>query len=262
VNFHWAFLFHGMKKWNGKPVDKLLIDNHFGLGDQIQYWRYVKVALGLALDVWVRCDEEIIPLFKYKWPITLVGKEESLRDVLEWQNHVVDMIDLPHLLDHENSGEKYLTPNQRYLDESEGVLEKFSGKKVGVCWCGNPANPRDDDRSCSPKFFESLDKKGVKLFSLQKHIEPPSFVRDLRPFMTDLNQTAHLIMGLDLIVTVDTCIAHLAGALGKQVWMLLAEPHDARWPQVGSVSNLYNSMRIFRKKEGWNKLLEEVSAEI
>jgi hypothetical protein len=248
--------------WEGKRTDKLLIDNHFGLGDQIQYWRYVpEVFSRVTEEVWFRCDEELIPLFKHRYKrLVLVGKDEPLKKVVKWEGDYIEMCDLP--LWGEECGEKYLSPNPHYFNQSEDVLKKFKQYRVGVCWCGNPANPRDYSRSCNPQHFKKLDKNGVSLFSLQKHVDPPFEFRDLRPFMEDLNQTAYLIKDLDLVITVDTSVAHLAGALGKEVWLLLADPRDTRWPQEGSTTPLYDSMRIFRRKDSWERLLEEVASKI
>lgn len=205
-----------------------------------------------------RCDEELVSLFK-QFDIDIIDKEAAKPEF----DAVIDMSAVPEVLKIQTeyvSGATYLKPapeeNLPTID-----LSKFDGFKVGLCWCGNPFNPRDTSRSLGPHAFEMLAKAPkLSLFSIQKHMPPPDYMRDLRPFMANMNHTAHVLTQLDLIITVDTSVAHLAGALGCPVWMILAPPQDIRWEQKGATTGWYDSMRIFRKRNKPDELIWELCA--
>ena len=249
---------YGQPAWDGSRVSSLLITNHFGLGDTIMMWRFVPQVMSMVDHIVFRCDEELVTLFS-QFDIEIINKEAD-KPVFD---SVIDMSAIPEVLKikTENvSGEPYLKVAQQ--DNLPSVnLSKFSGIKVGICWCGNPFNPRDVGRSLSPNAFEMLSAApNLCMFSIQKHMPPPDYMRDLRPFMADMNCTAYLIDQLDLIITVDTSVAHLAGAMGRPVWMILTQPQDIRWEQKGDDTGWYDSMRIFRMKQNPDELIWELCA--
>jgi hypothetical protein len=139
---------------------------------------------------------------------------------------------------------------------------------VGLAWSGNPKNPNDWARSIAfQKLGAILDVSGVTFISVQKTVEPTdeqSFsaasVIDFREYPLDFSETAALISELDLVITVDTVTAHLAGALGKPVWILLSAVSDWRWFEHRSDSPWYPTARLFRQKMigEWEPVLIEV----
>jgi precorrin-6B methylase 2 len=140
---------------------------------------------------------------------------------------------------------------------------------VGLVWRGDPNHGRDRYRSIPLDQFKPLASVGaVRFFSLQKGAsldEPaPSNLKftNLAPVLADLRDTAALISQLDLLICVDTAVAHLAGALGVEVWLLLPVPSDWRWLERTEKSPWYPSMRIFRQSEqrNWNEVLVRVAA--
>jgi len=116
------------------------------------------------------------------------------------------------------------------------------------------------------EFFERFSRiDGVKLFSLQKDF--PTFenwVKDLSSELETFSDTAAIIENLDLVVSVDTAVAHLAGALGKEVWALLSFIPDWRWFLKGENCPWYPSMKLFRQKSrgDWENVFEEVEKEL
>jgi hypothetical protein len=142
-----------------------------------------------------------------------------------------------------------------------------AGRRVGLVWAGSATHKRDRTRSLSPAIFAPLASvAGNVFFSLQKG-EPakqpfPSElqVRDFTQELNDFSDTAALVDNLDLVITVDTAVAHLAGAMGKPVWVLLAHASDWRWLRERTDSPWYPSMRLFRQtKPGeWGGSIEEV----
>jgi hypothetical protein len=147
-------------------------------------------------------------------------------------------------------------------------------------WAGNPEHALDYLRSTNLKYFKYLsDIDGVQLFGLQKDWENlkrkhrGEWVNlgegdvpliDLSPYLNDFRDTAAAIDHLDLVITIDSAVAHLAGAMGKPVWLLIPTINDWRWQRNRDDSPWYPSMRIFRQKitHGWDELFQRVAGEL
>jgi hypothetical protein len=111
-------------------------------------------------------------------------------------------------------------------------------------------------------LFEKLKVvEGLKFFTLNKLYEPPADFIDIRPLMRDWNETAYLVQMMDLVITVETSIALLAGAMGKKVWMLVPYIPDWRWGS-GKQTVWYDSMRIYRSTGSWEPVIEEISEDL
>ncbi len=139
--------------------------------------------------------------------------------------------------------------------------------KVGIAWAGRPTHANDANRSSSfAHFTEFMGLANVAFYSLQTG--PASgdiaahgceaFVTDMGPRMNDFAATAAVIGQLDLVISVDTAVAHLAGALGKPVWVVLPHPGDWRWMMDRDDSPWYPTMRLFRQSTpgGWGPVFE------
>ena len=144
-------------------------------------------------------------------------------------------------------------------------LEMEGSLKIGVAWAGRPTRiMMPTDRSHD--FFNPLFELSGSWISLQidsRHddvISKNFSVKDLRPQITDFADTAAAIMGLDLVITVDTAVAHLAGALGKDVWILLPFAPDWRWLTNREDSPWYPSARLFRQTapHSWRAVIDQV----
>jgi ADP-heptose:LPS heptosyltransferase len=141
--------------------------------------------------------------------------------------------------------------------------------KVGVVWAGSLTHPHDRQRSCALReLLPLLRLPGIAFYSLQKGerrqelAELPSevHVQDLEPFLHDFGDLAVLLDQLDLVLTVDTAVAHLAGALGKPVWVLLSTVPDWRWGLEGEATPWYPTMRLFRQSWAgdWAEVMQRV----
>jgi tetratricopeptide (TPR) repeat protein len=141
--------------------------------------------------------------------------------------------------------------------------------KVGIVWSGNPENPYNRTRACPLELLLTLAAlPNIQIYSLQKDPQPSdlkvlqlhSEVQDLRSQLTDFVQTAALIDQLDLVISVDTAVTHLAGALGKPVWLLLPFAPDWRWMLEREDSPWYPTMRLFRQSEygDWQTVMKRV----
>ncbi|HIF17308.1 MAG TPA: hypothetical protein EYG50_07700 [Cycloclasticus sp.] len=142
---------------------------------------------------------------------------------------------------------------------------------IGVVWAGNPNHAKDAIRSCAFKRIENLfgvNKKamfyslqvGEPAQAIQFSAEVGRYIEDLGDMLTNFSITASVIEKLDLVITVDTSVAHLAGALGKPVWTLLQYSPDWRWMMDRADSPWYPTMRLFRqpKSGDWDTVFAEV----
>ena len=166
-----------------------------------------------------------------------------------------------------------------YLAASQTKSEKWRSKltgtalKVGVVWAGNPNHVQDLDRSVPLKnILPILGVKGTRYFSLQKDIshgekdilDVNSQIVRLDPDINDFQDTAAIMMSLDLVLSCDTSIAHLAGALGKPIWVLLPFNPDWRWLLDRSDSPWYPTARLFRqtRRGEWSTVIDDICAEL
>lgn len=140
-------------------------------------------------------------------------------------------------------------------------------RRVGICWAGNPLHKNDRNRSVPPELLAQFEgRDDVEWVNLQKG-HPMAASLDMRNAARELREfgdTAGLIANLDLVVSVDTSVAHLAGALGKPVWVLLPFAPDWRWMMDRDDSPWFGKARIFRqeKRGEWRPVLQRVAREV
>jgi hypothetical protein len=185
---------------------------------------------------------------------------------------------LPHLLrmrlDAVPSRVPYLKPDSQLIEEWRHRLNGEKPLKVGIVWAGNPRHSHDEQRSIpSSLLLPALVMTNVHLYSLQKEPRPSDYevvnrfadcVTDLSSLLGDFSETAAAIMALDLIITVDTSVAHLAGALGRPVWTMLPFALDWRWMLEREDSPWYPTMRLFRqpRSDDWCSVIARVQIEL
>jgi ADP-heptose:LPS heptosyltransferase len=142
--------------------------------------------------------------------------------------------------------------------------------RVGLVWAGNPKHKADRQRSVSLSALAPLAKANAAFFSLQvgpassQMRDAPFTIVDLTAQLSDLFDTAALIANLDLVITVDTAVAHLAGAMGKQTWVLLPFAPDWRWIRGGQDRPWYPSVRLFRQTTpgDWQEAIERAAEQL
>ncbi|MCK5640178.1 MAG: hypothetical protein KAJ19_05255, partial [Gammaproteobacteria bacterium] len=144
---------------------------------------------------------------------------------------------------------------------------------IGICWSGNPEHRNDKNRSIPLRTFKPLTKlPNTRLYSLQKGVAAADIsgaankmdIVDFSKFIEDFTDTARIIQNLDLIITVDTAVAHLAGAMGKPVWVLLPYAPDWRWGLENKNTPWYPSMQLYRQHTvtEWTDIVEEISEDL
>jgi hypothetical protein len=165
----------------------------------------------------------------------------------------------------------YITSNPELTGAWAERLGPWEDFRVGLVWEGNPDNTENARRSIDPGFLKPLIQiPGVSLYSLQVGRDGEAkavlgdAITDLAPELKDFAETAAIIRNLDLAVSVDTAVAHLAGALGHPVWVPLAFMPDWRWLLDRDDCPWYPSMRLFRQKTAgdWTSVVKRLSAAI
>ena len=163
----------------------------------------------------------------------------------------------------------YLSADEELATEWGERIRDDGRPRVGLAWAGNPQHQNDRRRSIAPNQLGLLeDLTGVRFFSLQAGVPGTDGFRPamvpLGAQVRDFADTAAAMQHLDLVISVDTSVAHLAGALGRPVWTLLAHPADWRWMEQRTDSPWYPTMRLFRQDErrAWEPVLELVRDEL
>ena len=230
----------GLPIWQGES-GKVLVNADFGMGDTIHFWRYFSSLIDQGCDLTLRCDQDLIPLFKDR----CISKEDEITGY----SYITHMMCLPKFTNDLLLGDSYI---EKFSLPEHSWLDHIKSGKIGFCWSGNPYNPRDHLRSCKPDLFRSLGLAQDYIpFGLVKHYKPPSWMTDARPLMENWHTTASLLSYMSLVVSVDTAIAHLAGAIGIPVILLLHKNTDWRW----NGTNWYDSMMI-AKGDSWEEVFQ------
>jgi len=256
--------------WDGAPLTgkTLLVCAEQGAGDVIQFIRFLPALTLLAGQVVLEIAGELLPLLKDLASVTLVTRGS----VLPPYHAHIPLLCLPRLLEIDDKNCAPLTPYLHPDAEKAAVwrsrLNETTDLKVGLCWAGSRRHVNDHKRSLPAALLEILSPvAGITYFSLQKEKEVfPALAkfRDYSEQLHDFADTAALIGALDLVVTVDTSIAHLAGAMGKPVWVLLPFSPDWRWLLEREDSPWYPTARLFRQPapDAWSDVLSRVRAEL
>lgn len=270
-------VFDGVR-WDGTdvPGKMLLIHAEQGIGDLIQFSRFLPTALRRAGHVILECS----PVAR-RWlagcrglgNLEMVTRDASVSGTRASFHAHAPLLSLPFLLGVKSPAD--IPPplpssgNKQTLAQWRQLIDDGSNRlKVGLAWAGEAAHWNDKQRSISLQILAPLAGENARFFSLQlgtagsQAASPPEQMKitDLTARIHDLADTAELIDQLDLVISVDTAVAHLAGAIGKPVWTLLPFAPDFRWMLGRDDSPWYPRMRLFRQKQrgDWGELIERV----
>ena len=259
--------------WDGSALGGRTIMLHAeqGLGDSIQLVRYAALLARQGARVIVYCPQSLQKLLATAPGVSAaVGDARKLGGFDCWcpmmslplrfgTNLATIPAEVPYLVADP-------APATRW---GEAMAGDPPGLRVGLCWAGNRANYNDVNRSIPLPLLAPLARvPGVAFYSLQLGEDAPTkaplAMIDRTSSIRDFADTAALVSRLDLVISVDTAVAHLAGALGKPVWLLVPFAPDWRWLLERADSPWYPTMRIFRKRpmEAWPPMIEEVAEEL
>ncbi len=253
-------------RWQGEPLDgrRILLWAEQGLGDAIQFVRFAPLVAARGGRVMVECRAQLQRLFAGVDGVDAVAEPG---DGGAYDLHC-PLMSLPLYFatrpDHIPGSVPYVpVPDPVFPDAPAGAF------KVGLNWAGNPDNPRDRHRSRRLAEFAPLAAvDGVAFFSLQwgpgsEQQPPPGMTLvDLCPGQKDFYDTAATMAALDLIISVDSASAHLAGGLGRPTWLVLDRVADWRWMVGREDTPWYPGTRIFRRENEWSGLFERMAAEL
>jgi Flp pilus assembly protein TadD len=244
-------------QWQGEPLAgrSILLHVEQGRGDTFQFIRLAPLVQQRGGRVIVESVAELLPLLRRcpgvdQWVET--GQPRPAFDV-----HL-PLLSLPHVLgttlERVPAQVPYIFPEPGRVAHWRRELEPIPGFKVGVVWQGSPEHAKDRMRSLPLRYLAPLTHvPGVQLFSLQKgHGAEQLTARfwpiiDLGSHLADWTDTAAALLHLDLVISVDTAVAHLAGALAQKVWVALPLAPDWRWLRYRQDSPWYPTMRLFRQ---------------
>jgi hypothetical protein len=267
---------HNRAVWDGSALDglRLLVRCYHGLGDTIHFIRYVPLLANRAVSVSVEAQPQLLDLLSGVPGIDALCRltEGRDRDCDELGcDSEIDVTELPYAfrttLDTIPATVPYLQAKPADIAAARRRLAALAGRRVGLCWAAGDWKP---ERSLTPAELMPLAAvPDVAFVSLQRGpaYESWRMVRDGPPIAAELTsdsvaETAATIAALDLVITVDTMVAHLAGALGVPVWLMLHAAADWRWLLDRGDNPWYPTMRLFRQsgRGDWRGVVEQVGA--
>ena len=266
--------------WDGSSLagKTILLHHEQGLGDTIQFVRYAPIFANEGARVVVKAQKPLTKLLASCEGIDTLVHDD--KDLPAFDVHI-PMLSVPGRL---KTTFENIPARVPYLDAAESLVEvwrerlsQHAGFKVGIAWQGSPDFHADAQRSIPLSYFHRLAAiPGVQLFSLQKGhgteqledlpegIEIEQFGEELDTASGPFMDTAAIMKNLDLMITSDTSVPHLAGALGGPVWVALPLSPDWRWFLERDDSPWYPSMRLFRQRTlaDWDDVFDRIASEL
>lgn len=258
---YYRYVYKDSPRWDGEePLNnrKLIVYCEQGFGDIIQFLRYIP-ALTKDAQVMLHIPKALHRLVhEQSWGVELLDKEDV--NLPEHDLHVLSM-SLPFFAE-------TLIPHEPYLKVKTGKELPDGEMKIGICWEGNPEHVNANIRHCPLKWFRELEEMGT-LYKLQIQIHDKNLLEGCENLelygveIKDFLDTAELIESLDLVISVDTAVLHLAGAMGKKAYGLLSIMPDGRWGFTGTQSRWYPSIKLFRQTKPleWRSLFSDIKGE-
>jgi tetratricopeptide (TPR) repeat protein len=262
--------------WDGSASagKTVLVYPEQGLGDAVQFARYATLVAAAGGRCVIRCPEVLAPLFT---SIPGVAQVSGDGEPLPAYDSHLPLLSLPRILgttaESIPAAVPYVAvPEAKRAAARATLAQSGTRRRVGLCWAGNRTHGNDRHRSIALETLAPLFAvPGIAWFSLQQG-EPAGQIAGTRgaenvvllPEGTPLVDTAALLAELDLIITVDTSIAHLAGALARPAWVLLPFAPDWRWRLGRDDSPWYPTLRLFRqtRQRDWPSVIARVKTEL
>jgi Flp pilus assembly protein TadD len=259
--------------WDGSPLAgrTILLFSEQGLGDTLQFVRYAPLVSRRGGRVRLLCSPALVELLA-----GCEGVEEAIPNdrPIPACDVYAPLLSLPGVfrttLATVPATVAYIPVSEASRQSWQQRLHGISGFKIGIAWQGNPKNPDDRKRSIALQEFAPLASvPGVAIVSLQKGAGVEQLQQATFPVMDlcstlGLAETAAVIQNLDLVISIDSAIAHLAGALAAPVWIALAAFPDFRWLLDREDSPWYPTMRLFRQGAagGWQAVFARIGEEL
>lgn len=251
--------------WQGENLRgrRLLVFSEQGLGDSIQFARYLTTLEAMGAKILFQCPQVLHRLFRHAG---LNAELVTADDAITRCDFQVALMSLPQLLP--NAGAKPLSLTLPTAQKQPPVGGDAT-LNVGLIWAGNPDHHRDHERSISlSRLAPLLAVPRTAFFALQ-HGPAGAQVDALgwRQQMPDYGDTADFydaatnIQAMDVVISIDSALAHLAASLGKPTWIMVSDPPDWRWHRGSNGSRWYPTVRLFRQTErnNWDNVIEDLT---
>jgi tetratricopeptide (TPR) repeat protein len=259
----------GTEDIEGKTI---LVCPEQGLGDQIQFSRYALVLLGMGAKVIMPVAPALVDIVQSMHPDILVTSSLQPASALPQHDYYIPLMSLLGIFKTDLTNipyaDRYITPDETITAKWQARFANKSLKpQIGITWSGNPLHFNDHNRSMSLGQLTPLLNLDVDWHILQTEIRkadelllPQIPLKDWRPELTSLHETAGLLGQLDLLITVDTSVAHLSAALGKPTWIMLPYAPDFRWLLNRSDTPWYPSVQLFRQSKpgDWESVTSQI----
>lgn len=263
-------LFTGVEDIKGKT---LLLHSEQGYGDSIQFIRFApQLKEKFQCKIAVKCREGLKELFETIDEIDVLVDRSEETPAFDYQLSIMSM---PFILDMKNTDElpKKVPYLKATFDKDLEIKKEKDKINIGICWSASLTGESYEGKVFDLKFFEPLmNNPKINLYSLQvgegsediKKLGYEDKIIDLTHKLTNFSKTASLINELDLVISSDTAVAHLAGALNKQVWIPLQKIPDWRWTNKGETTKWYPSAKLFRQKTAkvWESVFQSINAKL
>ena len=246
------------KLWQGQDIagQTLLVWCEQGFGDTLQFVRFLPLLAKRGIRVILEVQPQLHRLLQ---GIDGADQVFAMGQILPDFDHHIPLMSLPYLL---GIGLENVAQHSPYLRVDRGATEVKDKPRIGLVWSGSSTHKNDRNRSMALQdILPLLDLHQVQFVSLQ--IDADTLPIGLQPPpipIADFKDTAQVVAGLDLVITVDTSVAHLAGALAVPVWTMLPFAPDWRWLMGRDDTPWYPSMRLFRQSKpgDWGSVVERV----
>ncbi|HEY4746591.1 MAG TPA: tetratricopeptide repeat-containing glycosyltransferase family protein, partial [Steroidobacteraceae bacterium] len=251
----------------------ILLHAEQGLGDTIQFARYAPLLARAGANVILETHPELKPLLARLDGVRSVIARGEARPAHDFH---CPLGSLPMAFKTELSSVPaeipYVSADAERVERWRPRLEALGGPRVGLVWAGNAAHANDRNRSVPLALLRALwGADTARVVSLQRDLRAGDAemlaaapVLQLGPELADFDDTAAVLAGCDLLITVDTSVAHLAGAMGRPVWLLLPFSCDWRWTAASDRSPWYPSARLYRQPQpgDWESVVARVASDL
>lgn len=256
-------------RWQGEPIAgrPILVWAEQGLGDAVQFLRFLEPLHNLGAQVLFECHDRLLPLASCVPNVHQLLKRNGIHPPFDYQ---IPLMSLPAVLKTKLGSlpapTRFHIPAERTVKWAH-IATESTALKVGFCWAGNPHHPTGNSRQVPLSALASLTEvSGCQFFSLQRgsqeNLEEAAKlgIVNIEKEGNDVLDTAAIIQQLDVVITIDTMIAHLAASLGKPTWILLSHAADWRWLIGCEDSPWYPAARLFRQEHpnNWESAISAV----
>jgi tetratricopeptide (TPR) repeat protein len=252
----------------------ILIQEEQGYGDNIQFIRYVEfIKKQQPKMIYIALRKELARLFRFIDGVTIVNNNDTLYDI----DFIASLLSIPYI---SNTTFTNIPNNTPYLQLQKqdkiniNIIQNTTKLKVGFAYSGNKDHPNDKYRSIALEIFKDIfTLQNIEFYNLQVSnenndlddmIKNTNNIFDCTPYINDFYDTALILDKLDIIISIDSALVHLAGAYHKKSFLLLPQNAEWRWFENINYSPWYPSIRLFRQKELglWIDVIDEVKEEL